>query len=448
MSDLLGIGASGVRAYQSALTTVSENIANAATPGFAKRAADLREIAPVVGVNSGGGIQTGQGVSVAGVTRSADVLRAADVRTSSADLARSETGIAWLDRIETALTGNQLGDRLTGFFNAAKAIAADPTATVPRAAFLEQATGVAGSFAATGKALDQLDTDLDSTADTAVTTLNSLGAALAKINDGLGRAQPGSNGAAQLADQRDAILDQISAISDISVSADGAGRATVKLGNAGGPVFVTGNTSGSVVFARGTDGTVAFALHTSLAVSPFTPGGGALAGITDGAARIADARIKLDTIATAFTDGINTVQASGRDLDGNPGAALFATGTTPTAITVSLTDSRGVAAAAVGGGPRDNSNLKNFDALRSSGAFEANTTALVSGNAATLSSRKQVADAQSAIRDNAIAARDAVSGVNLDSEAVDLLRFQQAYSASSRVIQVARDTLQSILDIR
>ncbi|MGL4301482.1 MAG: flagellar basal body rod C-terminal domain-containing protein, partial [Sphingomonas sp.] len=52
-----------------------------------------------------------------------------------------------------------------------------------------------------------------------------------------------------------------------------------------------------------------------------------------------------------------------------------------------------------------------------------------------------------AIRDNAVAARDAVSGVNLDSEAVDLLRFQQAYQASSRVIQVARDTLQSILDI-
>jgi flagellar hook-associated protein 1 FlgK len=448
MSDLLGIGASGVRAYQSALTTVSENIANAATPGYAKRTTDLREIAPVVGVHSGGGVQTGQGVSVAGVTRSADALRAADVRTASADLARSETGVAWLDRIESALTGNQLGDRLTGFFNAAKSVAADPTATVPRSALLEQATSVAGSFAATGKALNHLDADLDSTADTAVTTLNSLGTALAKVNDGLARAQPGSNGAAQLADQRDAILDQISAISDVSVSTDGAGRATVKLGNAGGPVFVTGNAAGDVTFARGSDGTVSFALHTPLAVSPFTPGGGALAGVVDAAARIADARTTLDSIATAFTDGVNTVQAQGRDLDGNPGAALFTSGANPTDIALNLTDPRGIAAAAVGGGPRDNSNLRALDALRSSGAFEAKTTALISGNAATLNGRKQIAEAQSAIRDNAIAARDAVSGVNLDSEAVDLLRFQQAYSASSRVIQVARDTLQSILDIR
>ena len=170
--------------------------------------------------------------------------------------------------------------------------------------------------------------------------------------------------------------------------------------------------------------------------------------MVDGAARIADARIKLDTLATAFTTGVNAVQAQGRDLSGNPGATIFATGASPTDISVSLTDPSGIAAAAVGGGPRDNGNLKNLDTLRSTGAFEANTTALVSGNATALASRKQVADAQSAIRDGAISARDAVSGVNLDSEAVDLLRFQQAYSASSRVIQVARDTLQSILDIR
>lgn len=448
MSDLLGIGASGVRAYQTALSTVSENIANASTPGYAKRTSDLREIAPANGLTSNNATTTGQGVSVAGVTRSADALRAADVRNSSADLARSETGVALLGRIETALTGNQLGDRLTGFFNAAKIAAADPTAIAPRSAILEQASSVANSFTATGKALNNLDADLDVTADNGVATLNNLGAALAKINDGLGRATPGSNGAAQLADQRDAILDQISAISDVSVTTDAAGRATVKLGNAGGPTFVNGNQAASVTFARGSDGTVSFAVHTQQAVSVFSPSGGALAGVIDGAARIADARTQLNSIATAFTDGVNAVQAQGRDLNGSPGAALFSTGATPSDISLSLTDPRGIAAAGVGKGVRDNSNLAALDALRTSGGFETNTTALISGNAATLASRKQVADAQSAIRDNAVSARDSVSGVNLDSEAVDLLRFQQAYQASSRVIQVARDTLQSILDIR
>ena len=448
MSDLLGIGASGVRAYQSALVTVSENIANVATPGYARRSADLREVAGASGINSGRTIATGQGVYVAGVVRSADAFRAADVRTAGADLARSETGIAWLDRIETALTGNQLGDRLTGFFTSATRIAADPTATIPRTAFLEAATSAAGAFSATGKALDSLAADLDSTGDDAAASLTGLGAALARINAGLGRALPGSSGAAELADRRDAVLEQMSALGDVSVSTDAAGRATVRLGNAGGPVFVVGDRAGTVTFARGNEGTVSFALHTQDGLVALSPAGGAMAGIVDGAGRIADARLQLDTIATGFRDGVNAVQAGGRDLDGAPGAALFASGASPSDLTLVLSDPRGVAAAGVGGGPRDNANLRALDAIRTSGGFEGKATALVAGNGATLAGRRQVADAQSAIRDGAVAARDAVSGVNLDSEAVDLLRFQQAYFASSRVIQVARDTLQTILDIR
>ena len=44
-------------------------------------------------------------------------------------------------------------------------------------------------------------------------------------------------------------------------------------------------------------------------------------------------------------------------------------------------------------------------------------------------------------------ARDSLSSVDLDKEAADLLRFQQAYDASARIIQVARETMQSILAI-
>ncbi|MGB3319912.1 MAG: flagellar basal body rod C-terminal domain-containing protein, partial [Sphingopyxis granuli] len=48
-------------------------------------------------------------------------------------------------------------------------------------------------------------------------------------------------------------------------------------------------------------------------------------------------------------------------------------------------------------------------------------------------------------RDAAAAARGAVSEIDLDREAADLLRFQQAYSAAARTIQVARETIQTLL---
>ncbi|MES2441653.1 MAG: flagellar hook-associated protein FlgK [Pseudomonadota bacterium] len=445
MTDMLSIGASGVRAYQSALTTVSENIANAGTAGYARRTAALKEVVAVSGTSSGS--VTGLGVAVDGIVRAGSDMRAAEVRAAGSDLARSEAGATWLQRIENSLTGAQLGDQLTSFFTSANAVAADPSAIAPRAAMLEAAASVASAFAATGDALEGAAADLDATADAAVSTLNALSAGLAKVNAGLGRTQPGTSGAAALLDQRDQLLEQMSAISDVSVSLDSVGRATVR-GSASGPVLVKGDEAAIVTYVRNDEGAVSFAVHANGETLALGPNGGALAGLAEGAQRIAAARIRLDQLAGSFATGVNTVQSKGWDLNGTPGQAIFATGASPTDITVALSDPRGIAAAVIGGGVRDNRNLVALAALRTGGGYETSLTDLVSTNAAALASRRHVGEAQTAIRDNAVAARDSGSGVNIDEEAVDLMRFQQAYQASSRVIQIARETLQSILDIR
>lgn len=445
MSDMLSIGASGVRAYQTALTTVSENISNAGTAGYAKRTANIKEVAAVSGTASG--TVTGLGATVSGVSRAADDMRSAEVRTASTDLAKSETGATWMTRIEGALTGAKLSDQLTSFFTSANAVAADPSALAPRATMLENAANVASAFNNTGDALAAASSDLDASADAAVTQLNSLSAGLAKINSGLGRTQPGTSASAALLDQRDQLLEQMSAISDVSVSMDSVGRATVR-GSANGPILVQGDQAATVTYVHNGDGAASFAVHGNGEVQALTPNGGALAGMAEGAQRIAAALSQLDELATRFTSGVNAVQASGVDLSGTPGQPMFETGTTPTDISVSLTDPRGIAAAAAGTSVRNAANLANLAALRTSGKFEGGVTDMVSANAAALSARETVTNAQSAIRDNAVAARDSASGVNIDEEAVDLMRFQQAYQASSRVIQIARETLQSILDIK
>jgi len=48
-------------------------------------------------------------------------------------------------------------------------------------------------------------------------------------------------------------------------------------------------------------------------------------------------------------------------------------------------------------------------------------------------------DAASALLSQSEAFRESVSGVNLDEEAANLLRYEQAYNASSQIISVARD---------
>ena len=442
MSDLLSIGASGVRAYQTALTTVSENIANTGVAGYSRRTVTLNSVDSVGGLISGRAL-TSNGVSVGGIARAGDDLKSAAVRDAGADLARTQAGSVWLADIQSSLSGSSLGDRLTSFFTGTQALAADPTSTAQRSVVLENAQSLATAFATTGKALDTNLADLDTTAKAAVNQLNGLGASLAAVNDGLGRTPTGTSAAAALLDQRDQLLDQMSALSDVQVTTDSIGRANVTLG---GAAFVSGTQAGHVAYQR-SGSAVSLTLQTGGTTAALAPTGGALAGMVEGAGRIADTRSSLNALAGDFTSEVNAIQAGGRDLNGQPGAAIFATGATPTDLTVSLTDPAGVAAASPGGGTRDSSNLQLLQSMRDAHGWEAGVTTLVSGNAAALQQRSAVADAQTAIHDGAVAAAQAVSGVNLDTEAVDLLRFQQAYSASSRVIQTARDTFQAILDI-
>jgi flagellar hook-associated protein FlgK len=64
---------------------------------------------------------------------------------------------------------------------------------------------------------------------------------------------------------------------------------------------------------------------------------------------------------------------------------------------------------------------------------------------------RQATIAQSALKvvyDQAVTARDQVSGVSLDEEAADLVRYQQAYQAAAKILQVASQLFDSVLQVR
>ncbi len=54
--------------------------------------------------------------------------------------------------------------------------------------------------------------------------------------------------------------------------------------------------------------------------------------------------------------------------------------------------------------------------------------------------------AQTALLEQATQVRDSASGVNLDEEAADLMKYQQAYEAAAKVVQVGDSLIQTLLD--
>jgi flagellar hook-associated protein 1 FlgK len=105
-------------------------------------------------------------------------------------------------------------------------------------------------------------------------------------------------------------------------------------------------------------------------------------------------------------------------------------------------------------GVGDNRNALALARLQTTNLLEGATTSfqgayaqLVSGVGNETRTLQVTSDAQAKLLADTKAAREAVSGVNLDEEAANLLRYQQAYQASAKVLSIAATLFDAILNI-
>ncbi|MCI1074167.1 flagellar hook-associated protein FlgK [Stenotrophomonas maltophilia] len=199
--------------------------------------------------------------------------------------------------------------------------------------------------------------------------------------------------------------------------------------------------------------------------------------ITD-PSRIAAAAAVKGAAATANTgtgklSGVTVTDASNANLR-NPAAIVFTSATTytidggpPQTYTPGQTISANGWSFVLDGAPKvgdtfnitptpagssDNSNAAKLAKVESAKTFNAGTVTLngalgglTTQVGAAARSAEYSLDAQLVINDKAQEARDEVSGVNLDEEAADMLRLQQAYQAASQLISTADSMFQTIL---
>lgn len=532
MSDLILVGSSGIRTYQTALQVVGDNITNANTPGYSRRSATIVE-APSSGLGnplSKGGA-TGNGVNVSGISRAYDQFKSANARVATGDYQKLDAKQRWLTDMQSALgTGDgSVGDGLTKFFNAAQDVATDPTSSAARIAFLDAAGTVTQRFHTASAALDQTRTGIRTEIKSDVTRVNQITQALATINQQIQGSQPNSSQSASLLDQRDSLLNELGGMMRVGVTENQNGSVEVRMGGDNGPVLVSGQNAKLV-------GTQVTGNVTQLVVDPFgvnivtPPGSGSLAGLLEAEGKANDATTQLNSLASTFVADMNTQHMAGTDLNGAQGTALFNTvGLTATAAptnsgtgsvvmsvtgavdpqgyqlwyaagtgqwTLSRTDGSGAVSGTgsldldgvhvdLAGSPRDgdhfaiagginaaslsvaitdpskvaasgngdtgdSSNLLSMINMRlpANGGYEATYNKQVSNVASSLADTKSLAAASKSLADTASAARDAGTSVNLDDEAADLLRYQQAYQACSKIISIAQTIFDSLVAIK
>jgi len=445
MSDLIAIARSGTRAARAALDVTAHNIANASSEGYVRRSVSLSEVASTSLVGSTAKV-TVSGVQVGGILRNADMFRQAEVRRTGADAARADAEVQGLENIEAAVEQGGLYDASVKFEASLQRLVADPIDGSLRAAVVESARSLVSTFKVTAGSLDAAGEGLRFEGQSGVDQVNVLAAELARVNTRLARAADAASDKTTLLDQRDSLLQKISGQVGISTSYAPDGTVAVRVGGAEGAQLVSGETAGTMAMATATDGTVRFSVNgTELAL-----GAGALAGKAQALTQLAETRARIDQVAASVSQTVNNAQGLGADLAGAPGKDLF-TGTTASTIAIAPNfEGQDLATAPQGSGPRsrDASNLSSLRTALASANPSGGIDKVLFNVSSAVAGRTITRDALAAIANSANNALLAQTGVDLDEEAVNLVRFQQAFQASGRVMQVANDLFDTLLSIR
>jgi flagellar hook-associated protein 1 FlgK len=461
----------GALAAQSrAVETAGKNLANVNNPSYSRQRVVFGDRGTI---NTPQGAQS-MGVEALGVEQLRDTLLDRQVGREISQTAYDQSQQDAFRRAQAALgqdvssagaaagtssttTDTGLAAAMDDMFNAFQSFSANPTDTGQRQGLIQSASILTDRIQLSDTRLSQVQSDLDYQVTTDVTTTNQLIQTINNLNSQISRFEvnlPGS--AVDLRDQRQAAVEKLSATLPIDVTeVSGKTQITSKDGS-GNPVVLLDATGvhGAVAFVSSTvpPSVTAGSPATTLALATGSLGGAI--GARSGAVQVL--RTQLDNLSRQLVTSVNALY--------NPGGAStdFFTASGTTAATISLQSglTSSTLRASNGGAVGDNSVALAIATLASQkfstaatptpdvidGTFGTFFSGAVSGLGQAVAGATARVDDQTKIEQLVRGQRDAVSGVSLDEEMANLVKYQRAFQASSRVFQTIDTLLDNIVN--
>lgn len=446
----LAMSARSLAAAQLGLDVAGQNIANVNTPGYTRRLVSLSEVPPSDRLSAGGG------VSADGVSAARDEFVTARLWTEMQGSGYDQAMLQGLEQIETVvgLPGAGLDAALGAFFDAYATLSTDPTSSTARDAVMLQGQQVARAFRQFAGDITTVRRNADASVVSAVDEINHLAAEVAELNEAI--LANGSDVEA-LRDRREQAVARLSELAGVSVIrttngnvdlAIGSGRPLV-VGVETHPVTVTANAGGYATVTSGD-------FDITGEVDRGTLGG--LLHLRD--TMIPDYLGRLDQLAYDVAAEVNTAHLAGYDASGNPAGAFFtplagpADAASTLSVSAAIVADSGLVAASSTGAPGDNATARAIAALRDARITLGDTATPAGGWGNLLyrlgsdaSSARAAVDRHDDVLQQLERVRDRASGVSLDEEAANLIRFQRAYQANARYFTTIADTLDVLMTL-
>lgn len=417
---------SGLLAEQQALDVAGHNIANVNTPGYSRQTAVMETnppmAIPAASPLTGAGAQLGTGVSVAEFTRIRNSYLDAQYRTQNAALSAATTQSEELQQAQGAFgepSSSGISSRLSAFWSAWSSLAESPNSEAAR-------DGVVSAGTELTTALHQLSSQIATVSSQATQQYTALAGPggevqdyanqIAQLNQQIKLAEAARQQPNDMLDRRDALLDKLSTLAQVTVSKQPDGTDTVGFGDAAEPLVegATVNWPQTLTVAAG--GQL-----------------GALLGLTGEGGALASYQAALDNVAATVAATVNALHTSTPFFTGNT-AATIAVAVAPSEVQSSSTEAAG-----------GNDVAQAIAALRGGAADQSYAALVEQVGSDVRGSQDDQANAQTMV--TAVdGQRQSVSGVSLDEEMTNLITFQRGYQASARTLTAMDSMLETLIE--
>jgi len=457
----LATALSGLAAEQGALEATTNNVANVNTPGYSREVPVLVTSNPII-VDP---LTLGTGVTLKTIESIRDPILETRIQQETQTQGQLSALVSALSQTQVSFTSNtgDIGSQLSNFFNSVNQLATNPADLSLRQGVLTAAGNLATAFNVTANHLTSQRTSLDSSVEQTVSQINQLSQQIAQLNGQISSLENVGEDPGGFLDQRTNLIDQLSSLVDVSVIPSDN---TINITTANGTALVAGQQSFQLstqpdasglqhIYAQGSD-------ITSTIVS------GQLGGLLQARdQQIPAIQKQLDTLAADLANAVNAVQTAGYDLNGNPTGAVDLNGNpqapvnlfnpppatgAAASLSVAITDPSLIAASS-DGTEGNNANAEALYALRNQAVINGQSpTDYYSGivfnvgNASANANAEQ--SASSLVLQQLNDQRSSVSGVSLDEEAANMVRYQQAYSASAQIISTINSMMQTVINMK
>ena len=327
MSDLLSIGSSGVTAYQRALATVSNNIANVSTDGYTRQDVSLSSNQPRLLGNS----YLGTGARFDTVQRQYDAFVESNLRNSNSDLESQKPLLSYVNRLIDVMGDESIGltTAMNRFFESSRDLASDPASVVSRSSFLRDAEGLAARFQQLAGQFELLDNETRQSVDTDVGQINSLTQQLGLLNKQMVKHSSVDSQPSELLDQRDRLLRELSGLISVKTKFEPNGAVMVSVGDTldQGILVDKANTRAISVEPSAIDSNKLTFVIDAYGKPETMPGisSGKIGGVMNFREQVlSPAFNSLNDLAEVMAREINAIHREGVDAEGLLGGDLFA----------------------------------------------------------------------------------------------------------------------------